>query len=449
MKHVIKFGTDGIRGNAEQFPFTDDALVVIGRVIGSWYTRYVAHNQVVRKILIGCDTRESCERIKKSLYAGLMELPLALVDVGVFPTPAVLLTVSEGSEYDLGIVISASHNPYQDNGIKIFRRDTGKLSSNDEAIIEQIFEQEYVQKNSFSCNSAASLSVVTDAANWYAESVIAKFPVNFLQGVSLVIDCAYGAMAVVAPVILRRLGAQVIALNTEYTGTNINDCCGALHPELLQAAVIEHKAQLGIGFDGDGDRIVAVNFLGHACDGDDILAVLLDHSLYNQSTAVVGTVMSNLGFEYYLKQHNKELKRVAVGDKYIAACLEEFNLVLGGEPSGHIILRDYLMSGDGLFVGLRLLQAMLQTGDWSLSKFTKWPQVTINVPVAYKKNLGELPFAEIIAEHQKDLQDGRLVVRYSGTESVLRVMTESSNYEATHAVACSLAHKLQSALNNA
>ena len=262
----------------------------------------------------------------------------------------------------------------------------------------------------------------------------------------IVLDVAHGATYRVAEQIFNALGAQTIIINNTPNGTNINHHCGALSPALLQEAVVLSCADAGFAFDGDGDRVIAVNRHGVIKDGDDILALLLQHPAYVHLTTVVGTLMTNCGFETYLTTHNKNLVRTAVGDKFVIEKLEQLNTILGGEQSGHIILKDIINTGDGILVALRVLESLLHSGNWDMETFIKYPQVLINVPVQTKKDLNSSPLYDIISTAQAKLTSGRLLVRFSGTESLLRVMVEAASLEGAHAIGLDVAQQLESLL---
>jgi len=435
MHSSLYFGTDGIRGNADAWPFTDQALYILGHAIGRWaHKRY---HTPTPKILIGNDTRLSCARIKAALSQGLRAERCMVVNADTLPTPALFFLLTQDSSYQIGIMISASHNPYQDNGIKIFDARSGKLDS--------IEEQHIVQQ--FNTYKTAEGLTWHEAPNRYCEGVITQFPPQFLIKKKILLDTAHGATSQVAPAIFRAMGAEVIVLNAAPNGYNINAECGALHPAQLQNAVLTHHADAGFAFDGDGDRVMAVNRSGNIKDGDDALAILVTHPTLAHTPTIVGTLMTNYGLEIHLEQQQKRLLRTSVGDKYIAAALEEHKLLLGGEPSGHLILRNYLPSGDGIFAALKLLETLILTDNWDMRSFVKFPQVIINLPIAYKQPLDAQPLAAIIAHHRQALPQGRVVVRYSGTENVLRIMTEASQASIAQQVADSLAQQLSGILS--
>lgn len=442
-EQALAFGTDGIRGNAEKFPFTNDSIYAFGKALACWaQKKYSKQNP---KILLGADTRFSGDRIKQALAQGFASEGITLLDAGIVPTPAICQLIYYDQSFDAGIVISASHNPHHDNGIKIFDARRCKLNERDEKEILENFEHFYVSDFPLP-TSSANLIPMIDASVRYRDKIMSCFASGFLKNVKVVLDCAQGAAYQVAPSIFSGLGADVIAIAAEPNGININDDCGALHPELLSQAVLEHKADAGFGFDGDGDRIVAVNRHGQVKDGDDMIALLLNLLAYQNLETVVGTVMTNKGFENYLAAQNKKLIRTSVGDKYIAAKLDEKQLPLGGETSGHIIIKDYLTTGDGIFVALKVLESIMSNNNWDMKTFEKYPQVLINVSVAHKQDLSQQPFAKIIDYHATLLQGGRLLVRYSGTESLLRVMTEAATLDVASSVASDLARELQEKL---
>lgn len=437
---TISFGTDGIRGNAEHFPFTTDALFSFGQALGLWAQKKYKKNNP--KFLIGSDTRISSPRIRQDLCNGLLSTGAVIVDAGVIPTPCVFGLISSDLSFDAGIVVSASHNPYQDNGIKVFDARHCKISQQDESDIVQSIDW----KSNTTIQACTSITQWPQASQAYQQTIHAKFPAQFLKGIKVVLDCAHGATYDIAPALFRSFGAEVHILGTSPNGININNQCGALYPQELIKTVQELSADCGFAFDGDGDRVIAVNKHGVIKDGDDILALLLDLATYQHVSHVVGTIMTNQGFENHLNALNKTLIRTNVGDKYITAQLEANKLLLGGEASGHIIMKDYLSTGDGIFVALKVLESVIMNNNWDMKTFDKYPQILINVPVEQKKDLAQKPFASIISEHEKELGDGRLIVRYSGTENLLRVMTEASTYSLASDIAQTVSHKLQEAL---
>lgn len=438
---VITFGTDGIRGHADHFPFDQSTLIAFGNAIALWASH--KYNVLQPQILLGMDTRISGPRIKEALCVGLRAGGAVVVDGGVLPTPAVCGLIHRDRTYHAGVVISASHNPYHDNGIKIFAADRIKLTPDDEVSLLGFMRGD-VGKNPV--GEQASF-LWPAAGERYIGDILARFKPGFLQGVQLVIDAAHGATYHLAPMLLRALGATVIMLNDQPDGKNINADCGAVHPEKLVAAVLELKAHAGFAFDGDGDRIVAVGRDGSVKDGDDIVALLMQLPMYASCPVVVGTVMSNQGFAAHVAAQGKQFIRAAVGDKYVVAGMEQQQALIGGEVSGHVIARDYLASSDGIFAALRVLESVMLHDNWNMVTFEKYPQALVSVRVAVKKDLQTDPFVSMIAACQERLGSGRLLVRYSGTEPVLRVMVEAATQGIADTTAQVLAHELKIVLD--
>lgn len=433
------FGTDGIRNRVGISPFTAHELPRLGAALAQWALSKTEHP----RILIGYDTRASNHWVLNALNAGLLRYPVTIYDGGILPTPAVCLLTNIDDTFDFGMIISASHNPYHDTGIKLITPHH-KLSPEDEHYISSLF---YADTTPSSYDTFGTCVPYHRAAELYISYVVAQFPPSFLSGKKIVLDCAHGATSSVAPAIFTALGATVYPLHNEPTGTNINDQCGALHPEHCARAVVDLDADIGFAFDGDGDRVMIIDKDGTIHNGDTALALLLHHDNYKHCSMVVGTSMSNHALSIYLDAHNKQLIRTAVGDKYIAQALEEHNLLMGGEQSGHIILRDYLHSGDGIFVALRILETIIQKNIASLALFTPYPQIIINIPIREKKDLNDEPFYSIIRSYESQLHTGRCVVRYSGTEHILRIMIEDDSLEHATYLGNQLSSDLSQALN--
>lgn len=436
MNHSF-FGTDGIRGRIGTHPLTVDSLLTLGKALGHWIEKTYGSST----ILIGYDTRQSCSLIKSALATGLLTQPLLLVDGYILPTPAIAQLVQKTDLFSCGIIISASHNPYHDNGIKLITKQ-GKISAADEQEITDLF---YQQNSSYSYDTLGTMYSCNNAAQQYATYVRSFFKPLFLDGITVVLDCAHGATSALAPTIFNECGARTLVINNKPSGTNINDRCGSVLPEQLQQAVLENHADIGFAFDGDGDRVIAVNRQGIIKTGDDFLALLCQHPLYAKESGVVGTVLSNYGLQRLLENSHKQLIRTDVGDKYVGRALKTHNLLLGGEQSGHLIMRDYLDSGDGIFAALRILEAIISTNNWDFESFTPYPQIQINVPIKEKKDLSQPPLATIIASYQQQIE-GRLIVRYSGTEQVLRIMVEDNNLARAQNIATNLSNTLQQQL---
>jgi len=454
-KNKLNFGTDGIRGRADQFPFTPEAIFALGIAI--------AKATKAKKILIGHDTRLSCEQIKKDLIAGLTTESIITMDGGVLPTPAVLQLIQSTEQgFDYGIVISASHNPYTDNGIKLFNAKSGKLSPEEEARIEESFAEiyEHPPLRGGCCNKSGAgetpcggcAKLWPEAPQVYAANLIKIFQdKKFSLKSRIVLDCANGATYKVAPNIFEALGADVITIHSHPDGKNINKNCGSLHTENLKKTILKNNADIGFAFDGDGDRVTSINKKGEIRDGDDILDLLLQHPDFKGEKKIVGTVMTNHGLEKLLTTRNQKLIRTKVGDKYVVQAMEKENVRLGGETSGHVIIKDYLSTGDGIFVALKILESICKNDNWKMKTFKKTPQIVTNIVLQEgcgKKPIDRSPLKEIVENHEKKLIDGRIVARYSGTENKLRLMVEDETEESAKTVAQSLNHELQKAMSH-
>lgn len=435
------FGTDGIRARIGTNLFTLHNLPIIGYALARWAQEKYKN---IPRILIAHDTRQSCAFVKSSLKSGLLLRNVELYDSGILATPATLHVMRYTNKFDCAVIISASHNPYYDNGIKVLDKHTGKLTKDDEERISILMQEEFV-----SCyNEFGSDFCYPQAHQEYNAIIQTFFPKNLLSGLRIALDCAHGATFQSAPQIFRALGAEVIEVATSPNGININNNCGAVHIELLQRTVSKSNAHCGFAFDGDGDRVIAVSHHGEVKNGDDILAILLNHPAYREQSTIVGTVMSNQGFEQLLLEQGKQLLRTPVGDKYITESLETYNLLLGGEQSGHIILRDLISTGDGILTALRVLETLLITNNWDMKTFTKYPQLLINIPITERKDLSQAPVKEYISAAQELLGSGRLLVRFSGTEPLLRVMIEATSLEKAETIGALLTQNLKTALDS-
>jgi len=437
------FGTDGIRALVGTGPLQQQELAHLGKAIGIWLTQQYGRKN---SLLIAHDTRISCSFIKASLKSGLLLTPLHIQDAGVLPTPAVYQLVAQQQLFDAGIIISASHNPFYDNGIKIITRD-GKLNALQEEEISTLITKPLGGAINYH-EDLGHDEPVHHLADFYCTYIQKFFEQHFLQGIKIVLDCAHGAAYTIAPALLQQFGADVVVIHNSPNGININHQSGSTAPAVLQQAVLSNQADIGFAFDGDADRIIVVNRYGEIKDGDDILALLATHAQYAEQDTIVATLMSNHGLAVHLEQRNKKIIRTAVGDKYVAQMLAQQKLLLGGEPSGHIIAADYMLCSDALFIALRILQAMQLHKNWDMNTFTKMPQAILNIKVQEKKNLTEEPFASIIAHYTASLQPGRLVIRYSGTEALLRIMAEAEQLSTAQAIIEELAQKLLPLLTN-
>ena len=422
------FGTDGIRGKANTWPMTADLALKLGLAAGQHFTRG-KHRHVV---VIGKDTRLSGYLLEPALTAGFISGGMDVVLLGPMPTPAVAM-LTRSLRADLGVVISASHNPYQDNGIKLFGPDGYKLSDEDETSIEAslLADQDHARVISDHLGRAKRLD---DASGRYIEYAKSTFPKGCrLDGLKIVLDCANGAAYKVAPTVLWELGAEVIALAVTPDGTNINLHCGSQHPQALQEQVVAHGAHLGIALDGDADRIVLCDEKGRIVDGDQVMALIggsLAQAGLLKGGGVVATVMSNMGLERYLKGLGLGLERTAVGDRYVLERMRRDGFNVGGEQSGHIILSDYSTTGDGLVAGLQVLAALVQAdrpASEVLNLFTPLPQLLKNVRAPATVLEHATVKAAIAAGETRLNGAGRVLIRKSGTEPLVRVMAEGED----------------------
>lgn len=422
------FGTDGVRGKVGTYPITPDFALKLG-----WAAGKVLASQGSKMVLIGKDTRISGYMLESALEAGLAAAGLSAAFTGPMPTPAIAY-LTRTFRAEAGIVISASHNPYYDNGIKFFSAKGTKLPDEIEEAIEAMLEQP------MDCVESAELgkaSRINDAAGRYIEFCKGTFPAHLgLEGYKIVVDCANGATYHIAPNVLRELGAEVIEIGTDPNGLNINEKCGATDVTALQAKVVEMKADVGLAYDGDGDRIMMVDHLGNKVDGDQILFIVAREALRSGQLkgGVVGTLMSNMSLEIALKMLGVPFLRANVGDRYVLEKMVENDWTLGGENSGHIIIADKNTTGDGIVASLAVLAAMAQH-KLSLNELASavklFPQVLINVRFAGGENpLESDAVKSVAAEVEKRLEGkGRILLRKSGTEPLIRVMVECQDAE--------------------
>ena len=427
------FGTDGVRGKVGTFPITPDFAMKLG-----WAAGTVLASTGTKEVLIGKDTRISGYMLESAMEAGFSAAGVNVALIGPMPTPAVAYLAST-FRADAGVVISASHNPYDDNGIKFFSNSGTKLNDAQELEIETLLEQA-LQHNAMQCVASEKLGKVRridDAAGRYIEFCKGTFPNHLsLTGLKIVVDNAHGAAYHIAPNVYRELGAEVISINDKPNGMNINDHCGATHLDSLQTAVMMHEADLGIALDGDADRVMFVDHNGHIVDGDEILFILAHaaHSKGEMTGGVVGTLMSNLGLELALKQMDIPFVRAKVGDRYVVEQLKATGWQLGGEGSGHILSLQHASTGDGIVASLQVLKAVLESQK-SLSEIkagmTKLPQVLINVRLATADAdsiLATSSVQQAVIKAEGILGDqGRVLLRKSGTEPLIRVMVESTD----------------------
>nr|VFJ53380.1 MAG: phosphoglucosamine mutase [Candidatus Kentron sp. FW] len=444
------FGTDGIRGEVGKSPITAEFVLKLGWAVG----RVLAAKSDGGKILIGKDTRISGYMFESALQAGLSAAGVNIRLLGPMPTPAIAY-LTQTLHAQAGIVISASHNGFTDNGIKFFGENGTKLSEKVELAIERELDNPIQTVVSHRLGKAKR---VTDAPGRYIEFCKSTIPFGMhLQGLKIVIDCGHGATYHVAPSVFGELGAKVIKIGTEPNGLNINHGCGATSTQRLQDTVLKHKADMGIAFDGDGDRVIMVDHVGERVDGDELLYIIARSRQEEgrlRGDAVVGTVMSNLGLEQALAAHGLRLARAQVGDRYVLECMREGGWVLGGEASGHIICLDRVSTGDGIVSALQVLSALKQF-DRTLHEFkqdiTKYPQVLMNVRMPERIDVATLPEVQesVRAAESKLAGMGRVSLRLSGTEPLVRVMVEGQEKEQVGRIAREIVETVETTLANA
>ena len=446
------FGTDGIRGVANEYPMTVEMAVSIGKAVASFFSTDGRHHNII----IGKDTRISGDMLVAALAAGVCAMGNNAVLMGCMPTPAVAY-LARSSKAVAGIVVSASHNPYYDNGVKVFGPNGYKLSEQAEADLEMSLLENDWERICSDIQDPGGLHYAATAGERYLEFLLKSLPENYsLQGIRVILDCAHGATYEIAPKLFQKLGAETEALFVEPTGLNINEKCGSQHPEMLARRVVETGSAIGLAFDGDGDRLIAVDEKGEVLTGDQIIAICAKWMKEKgdlKNDQVVTTSMSNLGLKRSLKQMGIVHMEAEVGDRYVLEKMISSGSVLGGEDSGHIIFLNHHTTGDGLLAALQLLRIMSETSI-PLSELktvmTVYPQVLINVPVKEKPDMELIPeIRNAIEETQDDLGDsGRVLVRYSGTQPICRVMVEGPTEAETEAYCLKIADAVQISIGN-
>uniref|UniRef100_A0A7C3UXM3 Phosphoglucosamine mutase n=1 Tax=Desulfobacca acetoxidans TaxID=60893 RepID=A0A7C3UXM3_9BACT len=446
------FGTDGVRGVANIYPMTAEMALQLGRALAY----VIKYGPGRHRIVVGKDTRLSGYLLEYAITAGICSMGVDVLLLGPLPTPGIAF-ITHSMRADAGVVISASHNPYQDNGIKFFKGDGYKLPDEIEAHIERLITQQALEEARPTATDIGQAFRIDDARGRYISYLKSTFPKELeLDGLKIVVDCAHGATYRVAPEVFGELGAEIIPIGVRPNGRNINRLCGATHPEGMARLVTRYRADLGIAFDGDGDRCIVVDHTGRVVDGDRILAICaLD--MHRRQTlkrkTVVATVMSNLGLEVALKSHGLKLVRTQVGDRYVLEAMLKGGYNLGGEQSGHLVFLNHSTTGDGILTALRLLAVMLREQK-PLAELANcmevYPQVLLNLRVKERRDLGTVPQAQkAIQAAEKRLQGrGRLLVRFSGTEPLLRVMVEGDKPNEINEVAQELVHALDVCLNS-
>ncbi|WP_334127667.1 phosphoglucosamine mutase [Sneathiella sp.] len=424
------FGTDGIRGTANQEPMTAEIALKVGKSAGR---KFAGRGDSRHRVVIGKDTRLSGYMVEPALTAGFTSVGMDVILVGPLPTPAIAL-LTRSLRADLGVMISASHNSFQDNGIKLFGPDGYKLSDE----VEKSIEADIIDDSNIRLAEPALLGRaqrLDDARGRYIEFAKSSFPRNqLLKGLKIVVDCAHGAAYKVAPTVLWELEAEVIAMGVAPNGFNINDGCGSTSPEAMCARVVAEGADLGIALDGDADRLLICDEKGRLIDGDQLMALIArtwQEREKLQGGGIVSTVMSNMGLEKYLAGHGLTLARTAVGDRYVVEHMREYGFNVGGEQSGHIVLSDYSTTGDGLIAALQILSVIVEKGrpvSEVCHNFDPFPQILKNVRFKSTDPLLSEKVKRVISEGEKRLgAEGRLLIRKSGTEPLIRIMGEGIN----------------------
>ncbi|OFZ29637.1 MAG: phosphoglucosamine mutase [Bdellovibrionales bacterium RIFCSPHIGHO2_01_FULL_40_29] len=446
------FGTDGIRGTSNQFPMIPDVVVRIGQAIGYLIrTKRISSPSLTNKVVIGKDTRLSGYMIEQALSSGLNSMGITVQLVGPLPTPGIGY-LTRTMRAATGIVISASHNAYQDNGIKIFGPDGFKLDDILEQEIERLVADEDLTKLLPPAKDIGRTKRIEDAQSRYVVYAKSAFPLEHtLDGLRIVLDTAHGAAYKVAPAIFEELGAEVIHVGNQPNGTNINDKVGALHPSLLSQAVVQYRADVGIGLDGDADRVIMVDEKGKMVNGDHIIAICAIHMKQKKQLShntVVVTQMSNFGLEKSMKSHGINVIKTNVGDKYVVEAMRKGGFNLGGEQSGHVIFLDYSTTGDGTVAALNVLSVMRETRkkiSELTNTFEEVPQVLINCRVRSRVELENIKgYSELLTKNEADLNgEGRIFIRYSGTEPLIRILVEGSSKQKISAIAEQMASFLE------
>ncbi|MDP6923804.1 MAG: phosphoglucosamine mutase [Candidatus Scalindua sp.] len=425
------FGTDGIRGAANAYPMTPEVVLNVGKTVAHVFKEKCGKEKP--KIVIGKDTRLSGYMLENALASGIASVGADVLLVGPMPTPAIA-HLTKSLNADAGIVLSASHNPAEDNGIKIFSADGYKLPDIVEDEIEKYVLSEEVKTEHVKGDLIGKAYRIEDAKGRYIEFVKASAKSMSLKGLKIVLDCANGAAYNTAPHIFSELGAEVIVLNDKPDGLNINLDCGALHPEKMMEVVKKEKADIGIALDGDADRVIVCDEKGRSVDGDHIIAICaieMKESGTLKKNHVVVTIMANKGFDIAMEKRNIKVVKTQVGDRYVVDEMRKKGYVLGGEQSGHILFSNYTTTGDGIISALQLLRVMKESGE-KLSKLAgcmkSLPQVLVNVAVKEKKSINKLKINKDIKSAELQLgKKGRVLVRYSGTQNLCRIMIEGED----------------------
>lgn len=445
------FGTDGIRGAANRFPMTPDVVLRVGQALGMLLIQMPGRQGHKRTVLIGKDTRLSGYMLEQALASGLNSMGVGVQLTGPLPTPGIGF-LARNMRVDAGVIISASHNPFGDNGIKIFGADGFKIPDSMEREIERLVEEGGIEDSLASGEEIGRTRRIDDAAGRYIVNAKSSFPLNCsLEGMRIVLDCANGAAYKVAPAIFSELGADLVVVGDEPNGCNINDKSGALHPSRVCEAVLRYRADVGISLDGDGDRVIMVDERGEIVNGDHILAICAIHLAKKRAlpqNTIVATQMSNFGLDQCMKKHGIYVVRTDVGDKNVVEAMRQNGYSLGGEQSGHIIHLEHSTTGDGCVAALSVL-AVMRLENRSLfelkTTMEEMPQVLINTRVSNRRELASIPgYPELVRSAEGQLMgNGRVFVRFSGTEPVIRVLVEGPDRSQIGRLAEEIAQFLQ------
>lgn len=442
MKYHLPFGTHGIRGAASAAPFTRNHLHALGRALQIFLTQ----QNMPQTFLVGSDTRESCAQIKQGLFSGF--LPHTIVqDAGVIPTPVLSMLLTKKPEFGCGIMITASHNPAHDNGIKIVLQHGAELTKADEHILQELFDANF-SDHLIEAVPQCIIKPYKSAFPEYLNHIKGHFTPRFLAGLSIGLDCANGSTSAYAPAIFEYFGATVHAIHNKPTGSNINQSCGSTHPEQLQSFVQKNNLEIGFAFDGDGDRVVAINASGILKDGDDLLVLLASNLPAHIQHTVVSTKLSNSALKQALNLQGATLITSDVGEHAVVEQMKKHNAPLGAEPSGHIVIKKHLISSDGIFAALCIMQAALDKNNLFLETFTHNPHVLKSISVTHKPSLAIEPLASIIEMFSHNNPGVFHVIRYSGTESVLRIYIEAETLASATMCAENLAMQLVAEIND-
>jgi phosphoglucosamine mutase len=444
------FGTDGVRGVANKEPMTADIAMRLGRAIAHLCRAHSGRHRIV----VGKDTRLSGYMLENAMVAGICSMGVDAFVIGPLPTPGVAF-ITQSMRADAGVMISASHNLFQDNGIKFFQRDGYKLPDEDEEEMERLIFSDHLSSLQPTADNVGKAFRIDDARGRYIVFAKETFPKDLtLEGLNIVLDCANGAAYRVAPTVFSELGAEVVAIGVDPDGKNINEDCGSQHAERMASLMQEREADIGIALDGDGDRVILADEQGRIVDGDAVMAFCGREMIRTgqlPENTVVATVMSNIGLELALKEVGGKLVRTAVGDRYVVEEMRRSNYLLGGEQSGHLIFREYTTTGDGIITALQVLAMIKRTGlkmSELAGQMKRMPQVLLNVRVERKTPLHEAPEVyDHVKRVEQELGDGgRVLVRYSGTEPLLRIMIEGPDSDHIHRTAEEIAETVRKVL---